>query len=143
MKRVAIVGHEGKKFTPETEAKAREIIRGLLVGADIVVSGGCHLGGVDIFAAEEGRAMGLVVREYLPERRSWEGGYKERNLAIAGDCDEAHCIVVAELPPTYKGMTFAGCYHCHKNRPPHVKSGGCWTVVRAERLGVPGFWHII
>jgi len=53
---IGIVGHETAKFTAETEAKARAIIRHLLDHEgtdDVLVSGGCHLGGIDIWAEEE------------------------------------------------------------------------------------------
>lgn len=148
--RVAIVGHEAAKFTPETELQARSIIREILARPSVttVVSGKCHLGGVDIYAAEEGRALGLYVREYPPSRLAWKPrdgaiGFYARNLQIAGDCDEAHCVVVRELPEDYQGMRFKGCYHCGGFRPEHVKSGGCWTVIQAGERGAKTFWHVV
>jgi hypothetical protein len=134
--RIGIVGSEGAKFTPETEAAARNLIRGLLKPGDVVVSGGCHLGGIDIWAAEEGRAMGLEVIEHLPEHRSWENGYKVRNIKIARDSDKVVCITVEKLPGSYTGMTFEMCYHCMSDT--HVKSGGCWTVKYAKKIGKEG-----
>lgn len=135
--RVGIVGHEGAKFTPETEAKAREVIRDILrvlvPGADsldAVVSGHCHLGGIDIWAEEEAKRAGIPTRIYPPKRLTWSGGYKERNLQIAADSDVVHCIVVARLPESYTGMRFEYCYHCKTKD--HVKSGGCWTAKRAK-----------
>lgn len=141
--RAAIVGHEEAKFTPRTEALARTMIRLILRPDLVVVSGACHLGGIDVWAIEEGRAQGLECREYPPASKSWAYGYKPRNLKIAGDCDEAHCIVVATLPESYDGMRFETCYHCGGLREPHVKSGGCWTVMRAGERGAKTFWHII
>jgi len=144
MNRIAIIGHEAAKFTKETEAQARRVIRLILSAKDAhLVSGGCHIGGVDIYAEEEADSLGLDKTIHLPKKQAWSGGYKERNLKIATDCNEAHCIVVRELPSSYKGMTFTGCYHCHDTQPPHIKSGGCWTVIRAGRQGKPTFWHII
>ena len=142
---VAIVGHAADKFTDDTEEEAREVIRRLLTTHErtILVSGGCHIGGVDIFAEEEADKLGLKKRIFLPKSQRWVGGYRERNLMIAEFCTEAHCIVVEGLPPDYKGMTFKQCYHCFDARPSHVKSGGCWTVVRAERMGRTATWHII
>lgn len=136
---VGIVGHEAAKFTPAGERAARALIRALLTapGVTKVVSGGCHLGGIDIWAEEAGRELELEVAVYKPARRTWEGGYKQRNLQIAEASDVVHCLVVDRLPETYAGMRFAECYHCH--RSDHVKSGGCWTMHRARR----GMLHII
>lgn len=138
---IGIVGHEGKKFTPETEASAREIIRGLLTPGDTMVSGGCHLGGVDIYAEEEARALGCDVRVCLPQQRTWEGGYKQRNLEIVQHSDVVHVIVIREYPPDYVGMRFKLCYHCKTNE--HIKSGGCWTGKQAEKQGKRAVWHVV
>lgn len=144
--RVAIVGHEQAKFTPETEAKAREVIRHLLTrpGVTAVVSGACHLGGIDRWAEDIGRELGLELHIYKPSGLAWPY-YKARNIKIAGDCDQAHCIVVQKLPLAFTGMRFGYCYHCvGSTNPEHVKSGGCWTVKRARVVhGVPGFWHVV
>lgn len=133
--RIGIVGSEAAKFTPATEALARQTIRDLLTPGDIVVSGGCHLGGIDIWAVEEAHAAGCGTVEFLPVTRTWSG-YKARNKQIAQSSDVVYCLTVAELPPTYHGMTFSRCYHC--NTDTHVKSGGCWTVKYAIRLGKIG-----
>lgn len=144
-RRVAVVGHAADKFTPETEARAREVIRGLLTGAELMVSGGCHLGGVDIFAEEAAAETGVPTLVHAPTSFRWSGrgGYRERNLTIARDCTEAHCVVVRDYPPGYEGMRFSWCYHCEDRRPDHVKSGGCWTVMRAEDNGKEARWHIV
>ena len=144
--RIGIVGSEGAKFTPETEAKARAEIRNKIaiigaiqVGHPWIVSGGCHLGGIDIWAVEEARAMGVPenqIIEYKPKILSWEGGYKQRNLLIAHNSDFVVCITVKNFPPDYKGMRFPYCYHCKTSD--HIKSGGCWTVKQAIRLGKEG-----
>ena len=140
-KSIGIVGSEAAKFTPATEQAARELISRLLAGGAAVVSGGCHLGGIDSWAAEAGRELGLAVVEFLPQRRSWSGGYRERNERIAEKSSEVHCITVAELPAGYDGMTFEWCYHCKSKR--HVKSGGCWTAKFARRIGrAGGIWVI-
>jgi len=131
-----IVGSEAAKFTPETEARARAAIRALLKPGDMVVSGSCHLGGIDTWAIEEGRKLHLECWEHPPKVRSWDYGYKPRNMLIAQDCTEAVCITVKALPPHYTGMRFPLCYHCKTNA--HVKSGGCWTVNYARSLGKPG-----
>lgn len=133
--RIGIVGSEGIKFTKDTEEKARRIIRSLVERASVIVSGGCHLGGIDIWAIEEAVSAGVETKEFLPDVLAWEG-YKRRNLLIARNCDECVCITVAKLPNTYTGMRFQKCYHCGTND--HVKSGGCWTVKQAKAFGKIG-----
>lgn len=145
---VGVVGHERAKFTAETEAEARRRIRALLSrpGVTGAVSGACHLGGVDIWAREIAGELGLPFQEFAPAKRTWAGGYRERNLEIAKASDEVWCVVVAKLPEGYRGMRFKGCYHCDRERDgvaAHVKSGGCWTVRRALRLGRRGGWVVI
>lgn len=139
--KVGIVGNEAAKFTPSTELRAREIIRSLIQAGDTVVSGGCHLGGIDIWAEEEADRLGCEKLIFPPKQRSWEGGYKQRNIRIAEESDIVHCIVVKEYPPGYNGMRFPFCYHCSNKdyeAPVHVKSGGCWTVKYAKKLGKEG-----
>lgn len=131
---IGIVGSEAAKFTADTEAKARKTIRELIAYMDKVISGGCHLGGIDIWAIEEAKAMNKETQEFVPVRRRWEGGYKERNLKIAMHSDTVVCITVEKLPDSYTGMRFEKCYHCPKDEMPHVKSGGCWTLKQARKL---------
>lgn len=134
---LGIVGHEAAKFTAETERQARVQIREFLVldGVTGVVSGACHLGGIDVWAIEEAKALGLTTREFPPANRSWESGYKARNILIAECSDKVISIVVKVLPAGYTGMRFKLCYHCKTDS--HVKSGGCWTAHYAARLGKP------
>ena len=141
--KVGIVGHEEAKFGDAAAHDARQIIRSILYGDGVteVVSGGCHLGGVDKWAAEIGREMGLDVTEFLPATHSWQDGYKPRNIKIAERSDVVHVIVVYRLPEEYTGMRFKLCYHC--KRDDHVKSGACWTAWSAMKLGKEAVWHII
>lgn len=132
---IGIVGSEAFKFTPESEAKARSLIRGLLSEGDRIISGGCHLGGIDIWAKEEGKKLGLEVFEFLPATLEWKN-YAARNRRIANNSQRIYCITVSAYPPGYKGMQFATCYHCKTDK--HVKSGGCWTVKYAIAQGIPG-----
>jgi hypothetical protein len=141
MRRVSIVGSEGKKFTTVTEERAKARIRQLLEGADEAVSGKCHLGGIDVWTEEIAIAMGVPFVGFPPKVLSWEAGYKPRNIKIAERGTEAHCITVKELPAGYDGMRFPLCYHC--GTKDHIKSGGCWTVKYAQKLGKPGFIHVI
>jgi hypothetical protein len=136
--KVGIVGSEAAKFTPVTEKRVKKLIRALLDNLDAteVVSGGCHLGGIDQWAAEAGVEMGLQVVEFFPRKLNWSEGYAPRNRQIAQYSDEVYCFTVDRLPKTYTGMTFPLCYHC--NTAEHVKSGGCWTVKEAFKLGKTG-----
>lgn len=141
--RVGIVGSEASKFDARTAELARREIHDFLlhVGAETVISGACHLGGIDIWAIEEAQRLGLETIEHAPRIRSWSapGGFRDRNLAIARGSDIVLCVTVRTLPPSYRGMRFDGCYHCLDRTPPHVKSGGCWTAWRCAHRA----WRII
>lgn len=140
---VGIVGAEAAKFTEAGEDAARAIIRELLSRPDVtlMVSGGCHLGGADIYAEQEAERLGVPTRIHKPRRLSWDQGYKPRNILIAHDADVVHNLVVDVLPDAYDGMRFDYCYHCQTTQ--HVKSGGCWTAKHAKHLGKPAEWHLI
>lgn len=138
---VGIVGSEGAKFTRDTELLARQKIDELLRDASCVVSGACHLGGIDRWAIEQAQHAKLPWIEYPPATKQWTGGYKERNIQIAEASDLVVCITVKELPPHYNGMRFKLCYHCGTDD--HVKSGGCWTVKYAQKLGKEGRVEVI
>lgn len=140
---LGIVGSEEAKFTQLGAERAQELIRRLLdqPGVEQVVSGGCHLGGIDIWAAKIGMELEINVTEYLPKIQSWETGYKPRNLLIAQRSDAVHCITIREYPREYTGMRFVICYHCGVDT--HVKSGGCYTMKQAIRLGKPGYLHVV
>lgn len=137
--KLGIVGSEGAKFTAETEMKARAIIAKLIeeYHAHTVVSGACHLGGIDSWAVHEGHAIGAEILEFKPESRSWPS-FKKRNIEIAENSDRIVCITVRDLPPGFReGGWERYCYHCKTDQ--HIKSGGCWTVKYArEKLGKPG-----
>ncbi len=135
--KIGIVGSEAAKFTSDTQAKARETIRDIIADAELVISGHCHLGGIDIWAIEEAKKLVIPTIEYPPAKLQWSGGYKERNLQIARASDIVVCITVREFPPDYKGMRFNYCYHCKTDT--HIKSGGCWTVKQAELMGKETF----
>jgi hypothetical protein len=106
-----------------------------------LVSGGCHLGGIDIWAEEIAGRLGLKKIIHLPRALRWDIGFKPRNLAIVRDSDIVHNIVVAEYPAHFQGMRFPACYHCNTDK--HIKSGGCWTAKRAQKLGKLAVWHVI
>lgn len=142
---IGIVGAEGAKFTRKMEAHARLLIRGILTSAGDqnarVVSGGCHLGGIDIWAEQEAAKLEMGAIVHRPKKLAWEGGYKQRNLLIARDCTVLHNIVVATYHSGYTSMRFPLCYHC--NTTDHIKSGGCWTAKQAEKLGKRAIRHVV
>ncbi len=149
--KIGIVGHEAKKFIPYTEQMARELIRQLLEPADsVLVSGHCHLGGIDIWAEEIAKALGAFdpALIFAPKNQHWSTGYKPRNQQIAETAAVVHNIVVARYPEGYADLRFEDeqtglpyCYHCKTDQ--HVKSGGCWTAKYAKELGKPAYWHVL
>lgn len=142
-----IVGHEGAKFTPAMEGRARGLIVKILnlrdddglLRFDRIVSGDCPLGGVDLWARQEAEAQGRPFVGFPPASDDWAGGFKPRNIQIAEASDVVYSIVVAQLPPGYTGRRFEYCYHCLSDS--HIKSGGCWTVKHALGLGKRG--HVL
>lgn len=142
---LGIVGSEGAKFDAATEGRARLIICDLLARnmtkLTRVISGACHLGGIDTFAIEEAKIFGVPTREYPPRERNWARGYKLRNIQIAQESSDVVCITLRHWPAGWTGMRWDRCYHCPAGSDDHVKSGGCWTVRMAQRLNKHG--HII
>jgi hypothetical protein len=142
------VGAGADKFIASTEATAKRWIEESLEMGDVVVSGHSPVGGIDIWAEEIGRHFGEPLI-FAPEVHQWDPpsgiGYKLRNLAIAQHSERLYVAVVAEYPPDYRGRRFATCYHCVKGGEPtpHVKSGGCWTGLRAKEMGKDVQWVVI
>jgi|307.fasta_scaffold14015_5 hypothetical protein len=140
---VGIVGSEAAKFTRLGEQESRRRIRRLLKkeGVTEVVSGACHLGGIDIWAVEEARKLGIEVTEYPPEKHSWEF-YRKRNIQIAKRAHKVLCFTVRTLPKNFRRRGWEGfCYHCQTTK--HIKSGGCWTTKYARRLGKIGVTLVV
>lgn len=127
--RIAIVGSEDKRWTPETRTLACKEIKKILINSDYLdyvndnpydvvyptlISGGCPKGGIDIWAEIISDFIGLDKEIYYPENNQWEpNGYKERNDKIAHNCDILFCIEPMGLD----------------------WSGGRWTMKRAEFYG--------
>jgi len=135
---LGIVGAEAAKFTPAWKREAKRAIRISFIRyrPDLVVSGDCHLGGIDKWAIEEARKRGIATREFPPKHQSWKY-YKARNIQIAKASDLVLCIAVRHYPPHFRGRHFPLCYHCKKTD--HIKSGGCWTRWYAQtKLGKLG-----
>lgn len=139
---VGIVGSEEAKFTDVGKIRAIAVIEKLIERPEVeeVVSGQCHLGGIDIWAIQIAFAHGKKITEFPPRRQSWEF-YRRRNLLIAERSHEVHCITVNVLPIHFMGMTFPLCYHCGTRD--HVKSGGCWTMKKAIEMGKVGELHVV
>lgn len=140
--KLGVVGVEEAKLTPATRKKAIQTVKDLVKahGATCIVSGECHLGGVDIIARDVAQELGLEYEGYPPKTHNWSNGYRPRNLQIAQESDAVVCITVKELPTSYSGMRLNLCYHCGTND--HVKSGGCWTTKHARRMGKAG-WTVV
>lgn len=151
MFKIGIIGSEAAKFTPKAEEEAKRVIRDILNHPGVtLVSGHCHLGGVDIWAEEISKELKQDQIIYPAKVLHWEGGFKERNLQIASAADEIYIISVDTLPEGYKGMRFKSCYHCDRIRkknnlyiPNHVKSGACWTAEKGIKLGKAAYWVVI
>lgn len=142
--KIGIVGHAAEKFTPETKAKAFDIIRQILADHSpsntMVVSGRSPMGGVDVWAELVAEDLGIAKEIYPARVNSWPG-FKERNMQIARASDVVHVIVVRSFPPGFKWKRFPWCYHC--GTAEHVKSGACWTANKAILMGKRAEWHLI
>jgi hypothetical protein len=140
---LGIIGHASEKFDKRTEKLAREAILTAIqeLHPAYIISGRSPMGGVDIWAEEIAALCNIPTKIYAPDEHTWGGinGFKERNLRIANASDCVLAIVVEKYPKNYRGMRFAGCYHCKGRNPAHIKSGACWT---AWKSGV-GTWRII
>jgi hypothetical protein len=143
--KIGIVGSGDDKFTEEGKSRARVLIHLLCKATttDTIVSGHSPVGGIDIWAEEIALSHNKKLDLKIPKQHTWNAqyGYKQRNLDIAKDSDEVHVIVVDKYPEHYKGMRFKLCYHCKTDT--HIKSGGCWTGIQAQKLGKKVYWHII
>ena len=80
---------------------------------EILISGGCPKGGVDIWAEEVADELKIPKRIFKPSSLDWEG-YKTRNIKIAKVCDVLYCI-----DPKWR----------------NGKTGGKWTLNKAKELG--------
>lgn len=151
LRKVGIVGSEAAKFTSTTREAAKSLIHNLLgMEENVLVSGRCPLGGIDVWAEEEADALPRPKIIHEPDVEQWNPpnayGFKARNIDIAKDSDIVHVIVVEQLPPEFAGRRFDACYHClraGRDGSGHIKSGACWTLNEALKLGKTGFIHII
>ena len=132
--KVAIVGVSGEKLDNfEKEKAVLEIIKiGDRHKGCTIVSGHSPRGGIDILAEMYADFTKKDKLIFKPDTSDWEDegekkGYKTRNLEIAEACDILYCISV----PMKEGGK--SCYHCKQFT--HEKTGGCWTMREAKKLG--------
>lgn len=127
-KKVAVVG-TSINMTDNEERDVRQFIAIILkrydVSTTIIISGGAK--GVDTIALEVASGLGFKTKVYRPDKQEWYY-LKKRNLEIAKDCDELHCISV----PVHK----LKCYH-HDPLGEHEKTAGCWTMKQVYDMGKP------
>ena len=125
---VAIVG-TSMDLTENEERDVRQMIALILQSrygkSDTVISGGAK--GVDTFAIEIAKGLGMPTKIYPPEKPE-KRYYFKRNAIIAKECDELHCFSI----PCRKTK----CYH-HEEEQEHEKTAGCWTMNEAEKLNKP------
>jgi len=116
--KIAIVGSQGRYWTPETRKTAVLKLVEILnmynkPNVDIVVvSGVCPYEGMDIYAEVVATIFGYELELY-PARTKDRIGYRERNYQIAKACDVLYCF-----DPRGRGW-----------------SGGKWTMKMAKELG--------
>jgi hypothetical protein len=149
MKKIAIVGPEASKWTHEQEVLAKVKILEILANTDILVSGHCPKGGIDIWAEEIADFNGISKFIFAPDVEQWEDkiffvapdtgikfshlGYKSRNILIAETCDVLYCIVPKNGDDDSVWSLSTFCKHC--KRFGHPSNGGCWTMNYAKKLG--------
>ncbi len=116
IKILAIVGSKEADWDEETIPYVKGIIEWTILDEDpdVVVSGACPKGGVDIWAIEIAEKMGYTTVEFPPENNRWQpAGYKDRNIRIAKACTELLRI---------------------KSRRSRTNGSG-WTADRAAEMG--------
>ena len=151
MTKVAIVGPEESKWTPELKVKAIKEIELILehYNYPVLISGHCPKGGVDIWSEIIASEIGIKKEIFPPEIEQWNDkksfcevcdgyvtykGYKSRNIQITKACDVLYCITPwCCLGTIVEDDKWAYCKHCETTG--HVSSGGCWTMKYAKKLG--------
>lgn len=119
--KIAIVGAEEKAWGVIARFKAQNTILNLLteLKPDILVSGHCPAGGVDIWAEGYAYLLGIQTEIYPPEINHWKDrkgklGFESRNKLIAANFDNLYVISPV------------------KNNVP-LWNGGEWTAEYAEK----------
>ena len=159
--KIAIVGAEESKWTKEQKKKVQAEIRlvfyqwldtaDMYGGETILISGGCHRGGVDIWAEEVADNLGINKMVFPAEIYQWGDG--------------SECLCCGEIIPftseekitehtKARGGTWnntkrlkgyrsrniqiaEACDILYNFEPEGVRSGGRWTLGHANMLGKP------
>ena len=135
---VGIVGSEGLYWTKCQRDLATLKITEILgeYTTPILVSGGCHKGGIDIWAEDVARTLKINKYIFKPQVFQWSSintldgktlqGYKDRNIKIAEKSD-----IVYSIEPEYiDGITpwkNPVAFDWASNKF-YRKSGGMWTM---------------
>lgn len=129
--KIAVVGTSKKLSMKEEKLMTNRIVDILdkypRDGSVFVISGGAS--GVDTLGVDIAKKLGFRTTVYYPEKQSW-AYYKIRNQKIADECDTIFCFTISKKEND--------CYH-HKNwkERPHLKTGGCYTLELARKMGKP------
>ena len=127
--KIAIVGTS--KLTEEEEQKALVVIETLIdramFEANTIVTGDAD--GIDKLVRTQAKSRLANLNVHIAKKKAWNGndGFKERNKRIVNNSDYVYSI-------TTKTKT-TKCYHCDKE---HERTGGCWTLQHAIKLGKSG-----
>lgn len=163
--KVAIVGSEGKFWTPKQRTKVILLIQKILAdhidqsgcglylgefGYPILISGGCgaededstfHLDpGVDGWAEIIADSMYFDKDIKYSKGKGWKY-YKKRNIEIAQDCDILFCIEPKWLP--WMGDDHMYCAEEDGEAKICRRSGGIWTYRKALELGKEAYVKVI
>ncbi len=93
--------------------------------------------GVDSVARVSVSLTDCITTVFHAPAKQWEDkegmeGFKTRNTKIAEYCDELICITTS--------VKIKKCYHCNAD---HQRTGGCWTMKEAARLGKPVRLYVV
>lgn len=147
--RKGVIGSGSDKFTPIGEQRAKARIREILTPVCCLVSGHSIMKGIDIWSEEIFVELHPDIQPMIqaPQVEQWPDkgvlkGYMSRNLDIARLLDELYVIVANHYPLDFpEKEKVPECYHCHTTE--HIKSGACWTALRARELNKPVFYTIV
>lgn len=116
MKKVVIVGADGRAWNETKGAMARNLLRLVIQESNDVLflSGQCPYGGIDEWVEQICRILKKPFKPYPPKKKSWYW-YKKRNMEMAKDGD-----FIIDIEPSGH------------------ESGGTWTLNYARSIGKEG-----